>query len=134
MTVYVHTSALVLAASDAGPGRPATARPLNPGAAEALGRLAAAGFDIAIVGEQAAPLPDELASIHRAAELPDPLETGSWFLTGEPNPASRLPRGGTTVLVGPRPPDGRIPLPRFDMTARDIASAAMEVLLRDAMA
>ena len=68
------------------------------------------------------------------ATLPEHLEGDAWYLTGESNPPFGRPRGGTTVLVGPRRPVGKVPLPRFDLETRDMASAAMEILTREAMA
>jgi len=137
ITVYVHPSALLLAAGDpAPPGspEPPSPGPVDPGAAEALGHLAEAGMNVAVVAASDIMLPVVLAPLPRVAELPDPLEAGTWFLTGEPNPIGGPPRGGTTILVGPRPPDGPVPLPRFDVIARDLSAAAMEILTRQAMA
>ena len=37
-------------------------------------------------------------------------------------------------LVGPHRPEGKLPLPRFDLETRDLAATAMEILTRDAMA
>ena len=77
------------------------------------------------------PLGDQVT---RADVLPEHLDAGAWFLTGEPYLSAGRPRGGRTMLVGPRPPVGKVPLPRFDMEARDLSAAAMEILTHDAMA
>ena len=69
-----------------------------------------------------------------AGGLPEHLDADAWYLTGEPHPTFGRPRGGTTVLVGPKRPAGKLPPPRFDMEVRDMSSAAMEILTRQAMA
>lgn len=103
-----------------------------PGAAEALVHLVDAGFDVILLG-QAGPTADDLpAGLGRAADLPDHLGGDDWYLTGDPYPAFGRPRGGTTVLVGPHRPAGKLPLPRFDVETRDLPATAIEILSRDA--
>ena len=106
---------------------------IAPGAPEALGHLVDGGFDVVVLGPsmEIAGMP---AGVRYAAELPDHLDADDWYLTGEPHPAYGRPRGGTTVLVGPHRPEGKLPLPRFDMETRDLAATAMEILTREAMA
>lgn len=121
MTVYLDPSALALPAGGAGR--------LAPGAGDALSQLAEAGFAVVLVGS-APPAP--IAGL-REAPLPAQLEPADWFLTGDTRALAARPRGGTTMLVGPRPPVGKLPLPRFDMEARDLHAAAIEILARSAM-
>jgi hypothetical protein len=128
--VYVDSSALLLPSAQ--PGTPDEA--LAPGAADAVQLLVEAGFDVVVLAADEAVVPPLAAPIRRTDTLPENLDAGTWYLTAEPHPVFGRPRGGMTMLVGPRRPDGKVPLPRFDLTARDIASAAMEILTRDAMA
>jgi hypothetical protein len=133
-TVYVHLSALLLAAPVPGaPSGPAAPDPVAPGSADALGHLSEAGFDIVVITAADATLPGAFASLPSLERVPDPLEAAAWYLTGETNAAADRPRGGRTMLVGPRPPAGPVPPPRFDATARDMASAAIAILAREAM-
>ena len=128
--IYVDPSALLL--PPAVPGVPD--EHVEPGAPDAVRHLVEAGFEVVLLAPDGDPVPDLPVDVRRASELPKHLDQDTWYLTGEPHPAFGRPRGGTTVLVGPRRPPGRIPLPRFDLEARDMASAAMEILTRDAMA
>jgi hypothetical protein len=131
-TVYLDPSALVLPAviTDA------PEELVAPGAGDAVAHLVEAGFDVVMLGsdQERARLPELPAEVRRADALPDRLEADAWFLTGEPYPEFGRPRGGTTVLVGPRRPAGKVPLPRFDVETRDLPAAAMEILTRQAMA
>lgn len=127
--IYLDLSALRLASPDSA----VPDEQLAPRALEAVAHLVDAGFDIVVIGPVDALVPGLGEGVHREAELPEHLEPGAWFLTGEAYPAISLPRGGATVLVGPRPPAGKVPLPRFDLEARDMVAAAMEILSRDAM-
>ena len=128
--IYLDPTALVLFT-----GGTEGAEHVAPGASEAVVNLVEAGFDVVILGDASAePLRQLASSIGHVDALPEHLDQDAWYLTGEPHPAFGRPRGGTTVLVGPRRPPGKIPLPRFDLEARDMASAAMEILTRDAMA
>jgi hypothetical protein len=128
--VYLDPSALLLPAAD-----PAAEEELvAPGAHDAVEHLVEAGFQVVLLGDGAAASDELPTAVGHAAELPEHLDPDAWYLTGEPYPTFGRPRGGTTVLVGPRRPQGKVPLPRFDLETRDMASAAMEILTRDAMA
>jgi hypothetical protein len=130
--VYLDPSALRLASADAAPGVPDDR--LAPGALDAVVHLVDAGCEVLVLGDDdidAMALP---AGIGRTRTLPGHLDGDAWFLTADAHTAYGRPRGGTTVLVGPRRAPGRIPLPRFDLESRDLASAAMEILTHEAMA
>ena len=128
--IYLDPTALVLST-----GGTEGAEHVAPGATDAVVNLVEAGFDVVLLGNSGhASLTELPAEVHRADELPEHLEQDAWYLTGEPHPTFGRPRGGTTVLVGPKRPAGKLPPPRFDMEARDISSAAMEILTRQAMA
>ena len=128
--IYLDPSALVMST-----GGTEGAEHVAPGATDAVANLVDAGFDVVLLGEDAhTSLRDLPASVRHADGLPEHLDADAWYLTGEPHPAFGRPRGGTTVLVGPRRPAGKLPPPRFDMEARDMSSAAMEILTRQAMA
>jgi hypothetical protein len=128
--IYLDPTALVLTT-----GATEGAEHVAPGATDAVTNLVEAGFDVVLLGEAAHDsLRDLPPSINHANGLPEHLDADAWYLTGEPHPSFGRPRGGTTVLVGPRRPAGKLPPPRFDMETRDISSAAMEILTRQAMA
>jgi hypothetical protein len=128
--IYVDPSALLLPTAD--PGAPDDH--VEPGAPDAVRHLLEAGYEVVLLAPDDQPVPELPSDVARASRLPDHLDPDAWYLTGEPHPAFGRPRGGTTVLVGPRRPPGRLPLPRFDLQARDMASAVMEILTREAMA
>jgi hypothetical protein len=129
--VYVDPTAVVLP-SAAGPA--VAAESAAPGASEALRHLLEAGCDVVLLSDQPpgslGPLPE---GVEVASELPGDVQRGDWFLTAEPYGRFGRPPGTTTVLVGPKRPVGRIPLPRFDHEARDLSSAVMEILTHQAM-
>lgn len=127
--VYIDPSAILLSAA-AGSGDDAVAS----GAAAPLHHLVEAGWTVVLLGDDPGDVRSMPEGVVSAAQLPDRLQADEWFLTGEPHPSMGRPRGGSTVLVGPKRPPGPIPLPRFDLETRDIASAVLEILTRDAMA
>ena len=127
--IYLDLSALRLPSPD--PAVPD--EQLAPGSLEAVAHMVDAGFEVVVVGPDDALVPGLGEDVGRETEPPEHLEPGAWYLTGEAHPSVSLPRGGATVLVGPRPPVGKVPLPRFDLEARDMPAAAMEILSRAAM-
>ncbi len=129
--VYLDPSALLLP-----PASPADDADelVAPGAHDAVEHLVDAGFEVVLLGDDAAATAELPTAVRHAPELPEHLDADAWYLTGEPYPSFGRPRGGTTVLVGPRRPQGKVPLPRFDLESRDLTAAAMEILTRDAMA
>jgi hypothetical protein len=128
--IYLDPTALVMSTG----GTEGTEH-VAPGATDAVANLVEAGFDVVLLGEAVHTSLAELpAEVSHADALPAHLDQDSWYVTGEPHPTFGRPRGGTTVLVGPTQPAGKLPPPRFDMETRDMASAAMEILTRQAMA
>ena len=108
---------------------------LAPGVPEAVARLLDTGCEVVVLGDGPAVGDRALPpGVGHVSALPDRLQPDDWYLTAEPHPAFGRPVGGTTVLVGPRRPPGALPPPRFDVEVRDLASAAMEILTRQAMA
>ena len=127
--VYLDPTALTLPSA----GADQSADHVAPGAAEAVTRLIDAGFEVVVLGPTSAGPRGLAAAVIREAALPEHLDDDAWFLTGDSYPLFGRPKGGTTVLVGPRRPVGKVPLPRFDLETRDMGSAAMEILTRQAM-
>ncbi len=133
--IYLDPTVLVLPSGGPSSGGPSSGERAAPGAADAVARLVEAGFDVIVLGASSTDSLRVLSlEVTHEPELPTRLEADTWYLTAEPRPAFGRPRGGTTVLVGPRRPAGKVPLPRFDIETRDLASAAMEILTRQAMA
>ena len=130
-TVYVDPSVLLL---DVRRGPRMTETALVPGAADALRHLTEASCPVTVVGlapEDARLVP---AGVDVAPRLPGRLGPDAWFLTGDPYTKLGRPSGARTVLVGPKRSPGPIPLPRYDLEARDLPSAVMEILTHVAMA
>lgn len=121
--VYVDPSAMSISSAAA-----TTATPAAP-----LHHLVEAGMAVILLGTHSngGMLPP---GVEVGGTLPDSLQPDDWFLSGEPYPDAGRPRGGRAVLVGPRRAPGPVPLPRFDMEARDLTAAVMEILTRQAMA
>lgn len=130
--IYLDPSALMLQSSDPG----AAGDQIVPGADDAVRHLVEAGFEVIVLDDGASDSLDALVpgSLARMTALPEHLDSDAWYLTGEPSPRFGRPRGGTTVLVGPKRPQGHVPLSRFDLEVRDLPSAAIEILTRQAMA
>jgi hypothetical protein len=133
--IYLHTGALLssLPASDRRGGSDVS---LVSGASEALRHLVDAGHELVVVGE----LPPAVR-----ASLDLPLETavdvgsadarGCWLIVADPEECrSRRRPGLRTMYVGPRRPPEHRPTARCDVEARDLPSAAIEILTQDAMA
>lgn len=129
-TIYVDPAAMLLTAADDDTPEDIVA----PGSYDAISNLVEAGYDVVLLGPAGAASQDLPEAVRRADELPEHLDGDAWYLTGDPHPPFGRPRGGTTVLIGPRRPVGKVPQPRFDLETRDLSAAAMEILTRDAMA
>jgi len=129
--VFVDPSVVVLPTT---PHVASSHAQLAPGAVEALRHLAEADCDVVLLDPPADPefhaLPE---GVRVAPDLPRPLGPDAWFLTADPGSRFGRPRGARTILVGPKRPSGPIPLPRYDVEARDLGSAVIEILTRQAM-
>ncbi|HET7725700.1 MAG TPA: hypothetical protein VFK54_00095 [Candidatus Limnocylindrales bacterium] len=129
--VFVDPSAVVEPAT-----RPAdsSAVRFSPGAVDALRHLTEAECEVVLLDPagdaQGEALPD---GVRLARDLPRPLGPDVWFVTADPGSRFGRPRGARTILVGPKRPSGPIPLPRYDVEARDLGSAVIEILTRQAM-
>ena len=113
-TIYVDGSAAIL-----------------PDAPNRLIHLTESGFEVVLV----APSEHRATSVtvwprHVEALPPDP-PNGSWYVTADPATCGDRQAGLRTLLIGPREASPRPT--RCDLTARDVASAVLEVLARDAM-
>lgn len=129
--VFVDPSVVVLPTTPHDASAPAQ---LAPGAVDALRHLAEAGCDVVLLDPPGDPEFDGLPDgVRVAPELPRPLGPDAWFLTADPGSRFGRPRGARTILVGPKRPSGPIPLPRYDIEARDLGTAVIEILTRQAM-
>jgi len=102
-----------------------------PDAPRRLIHLTEFGHEVVLV----APIDDRAASITawpgRVDALPADPPVGSWYLTANPATCGDRQAGLRTLLIGPREDSPRPK--RCDLTARDVASAVLELLARDAM-
>jgi hypothetical protein len=113
-TIYVDGSAAIL-----------------PDAPNRLAHLSDAGHPIVLVAPPDHRAVSLLDWSKHLAEMPPEPPRGSWFVTADPAACGDHQAGLSTLLIGPR---DETPRPtRCDLTARDIASAILEILARDAM-
>jgi hypothetical protein len=105
--------------------------PPAPDAPDALRHLADAGHELVVLG----PSPVELGEgppVRWQASLGNGRVSG-WYLTADVHRcASARQRGLRTVLVGPPVPTAMAP-ERCDREARDLTTAALEILATDVM-
>jgi hypothetical protein len=104
---------------------------LLPDAPNRLGHLTDAGHSVVLVAEA-----DDRANAQgiwtsRIEELPADPPRGSWFMTANPATCHDWQAGLSTLLIGPRDDSPRPT--RCDLTARDLSTAVLEILARDAM-
>lgn len=128
--VFVDPSVVVL------PTTPRAASPeaqLAPGAVDALRHLTEADCEVVLLGPPGTAEDALPPGVRVAPELPRPLGPDAWFVTADPTSRFGRPRGARTILVGPKRPVGPIPLPRYDVEARDLGSAVIEILTHQAM-
>ena len=127
--VYLDPGVLLVRSGAAGP----MASRVAADAAEPLQTLAETGHELVLVTAARVPLPDGFPEIRESARI-DPAPSSSWFLTTDPEVCGRRRPGLRTVLVGPGPATTRAPVQRCDMRVRDLQSAVIEILAREAMA
>lgn len=105
-----------------------------PGAAHALGHLADS-YELVVVGDPPLGVLDAFeVPIQSTSDLPPEPAFGSWLITDDPGSCLARPPGLKTILIGPRRPATNKPALRFDVEARDLNAAVVEILTREAMA
>jgi hypothetical protein len=100
-------------------------------AAEALRTLADTGHDLVLVTSRPIPLPAGFPAM-REMLAPD-AERDAWFLTTDPEHCGSRRAGVRSILVGPGPATRRAAIHRCDIQTRDLKSAVLEILSREAM-
>jgi hypothetical protein len=126
--VYVDVEAAAIGGLG-GLGEPS----LDPAALRSLQFLAEAGHDVIIVALPGTEAPGELraAAGDVVAEVPVRPAAPSWYLTTEVERCQGASAKLRTVLIGAAPPAGSIH--RCDAVARDLQTAALELLASEAM-
>ncbi len=101
--------------------------PLAPDAGDALDALQACGWEVVVLEASAtAEQPEAFGNLARG------VEPGAWLLTDQVTDARwARPLGLRTALVGPTGGEGLKPQ-RCDFAFRDLRTAALEILARDA--
>jgi hypothetical protein len=125
-TVYVDTLALTL-----GPAS-GEHRSVAPGALDALERLVEEGHEVLLLdpGEDLdVDLPKGISTV---SALPDDVHD-VWFITGDPERCDRHHNGYRMILVGPSAGERMLPTRHCDDEVRDVAQAALLVLVEDVM-
>lgn len=100
-------------------------------AGEALRTLVETGHDLVLVADRPVPLPDGFP-VMLAMVAPD-AERDAWFLTTDPERCGDRRAGVKSILVGPGPATRRAAIHRCDIQTRDLRSAVLEILSREAM-
>lgn len=103
-----------------------------PDAADHLRHLVDTGHDLIVLGDDHAELARTLG-VTTTPSITPRVTAGSWLVTADPAGCAERTPGLRTLLVGPRPAPSPRPAPRCDAEARDLASAVLEILSRDAM-
>ncbi len=144
-TVYLDPPGTILARATQRRGAPERPR-LLPGVLDAIRRLHDEDYEVVVLSdrpiEPLATLGDQVrfdptAPDEFAAE-PDRPRRGngptprSWLISADDGWSERTrPAGLRTVRVGPRSSDNHRPTARFDLEARDLHAAVLEILVRD---
>ena len=102
-------------------------------AAGRLRHLLEAGHAVVFVGDCPAAVVDALPKARLVDGVPAQPKAGSWYVTADPAICADRPNGVRTLLIGPRVAPGPRLAPRCDAETRDLASAVLEILSRDAM-
>jgi hypothetical protein len=106
---------------------------LDSAALRSLQFLAEAGHEVIVVAVPGTEAPAELraAASDVVTEVPVRPPTPSWYLTTEVERCQGASAKLRTVLIGAAPPPGSIH--RCDAVARDLQTAALELLASEAM-
>jgi hypothetical protein len=127
--IYVDHELLTVAGSGAATDAPAR---IVPDAHESLGYLADAGHELIVLG----PAPVEVGPDGLPVRWQSSLGRGrlsGWYLTADVRACAGARQSGLrTILVGPSAPSSGGP-ERCDRDARDLTTAALEILATDAM-
>jgi hypothetical protein len=102
-----------------------------PDAADHLRHLVDTGHRVHVLGEPPAALAD--LPITAADTVAGTPSAATWLVTADPELCAERRPSVTTILVGPRVAPSPRPAPRCDVEARDLASAVLEILSREAM-
>ena len=113
-TIYVDSSAAML-----------------PDAPSRLAHLTDAGLAVVLIAAAGHPAASVIDWPDQLGEMPDDPPRGSWFVTADVATCHDWQAGLSTLLIGPRDDSPRPT--RCDMTVRDLGSAVLEILARDAM-
>jgi hypothetical protein len=100
-------------------------------AAEALRTLAETGHDLVLVTGRPVSLPVGFPEM-RDMLAPD-ADRDAWYLTTDPEHCGTRRAGVRSILVGPGPATRRAAIHRCDIQTRDLRSAVLEILSREAM-
>lgn len=101
----------------------------EPGARDVLARLGEAGHEVVVVSADGSPASGQPT----AGNGPDAAGAPGWLITTDPRACGRRSPAVRTILVGPRLPTPRGPVARCDVEARDLSTAVLEILSREAM-
>jgi hypothetical protein len=127
--IYVDHELLVVPAPGTADEAPA---PPAPDAPDALRHLAEAGHELVVVGPSPVDLGNGGPVVRWQATLGKGRLSG-WYLTADVHRCSTARQSGLrTVLVGPPVPSTMSP-ERCDREARDLTTAALEILATDVM-
>jgi hypothetical protein len=101
-------------------------------AREQLETLAETGHALVLVGDRPVDLPAAFPPVAQSSSLDDARD--AWFLTADPAHCGRRRPGLRSILVGPGPATRMAEIHRCDLRTRDLRSAVIEILSREAMA
>ena len=101
-------------------------------AREALETLAETGHELVLVTDLPVSLPTDFPPLAAAPGLA--TSGAGWFLTTDPERCGPRRADFHSILVGPGPAGRRSEIHRCDIRTRDLHSAVIEILSREAMA
>jgi hypothetical protein len=128
--IYLEPGVL-LARPDAQPDQ-SPAASIVTGAAEELQTLIDTGHELVLVSDHGVDLPEGFPPMDSVGHV-DAAVDGSWFLTSDPELCGPRQAHIRTILVGPGPGGHRAAVHRCDISTRDLRSAVLEILTREAM-
>jgi hypothetical protein len=105
---------------------------ISSDAREPLETLADTDHELILVTDQPVRLPADFPPISQSASLGEHGE--AWFLTADPGHCGQRRAGLRSILVGPGPATRMAEIHRCDIRTRDLRSAVIEILSREAMA